>query len=243
MKSPEFISYSIHWVAVQAYYAVYLQLRAYFLATGQEVAHAHIATLNAISNELAQKQNLFPNPWRTMCQGDPGIDMPCLVGVPVGTPVSQPSALNNYENCDPLSWYALFLKTTRQRQLGKVVDEWKKRQRRKRIPAAAKAELIQKLGPTSIFNAFYRLRIRSNYEDADSFLLGALHAEPHETKQFHQDICSIVWGTALLFEVLIARNISKNTYKELLAGFVKHDKLHLSKTLAFHRWQIMATAW
>jgi hypothetical protein len=48
-------------------------------------------------------------------------------------------------------FYGLFLRTTRERQGEAVVAEWKRSKKRKNIPRAARAEIMVKLAPTSLF--------------------------------------------------------------------------------------------
>ena len=66
------VSYSNHWAPVQLYYAAYLALRALLLASNQTVPHDHSATLQAISIAIRARPELFPQPWRTTCVGEPG---------------------------------------------------------------------------------------------------------------------------------------------------------------------------
>ena len=240
-KFPDLVPYSIHWAGVQAYYSVYLLLRAYFYASGQDVPNKHAHTLGAIANEIRSKNAMFPSPWNAFCDDSPA--QPIYGGIPVGVSMVDVSALKNYDLGSAWSWHTMFLKTTRQRQLEKLVDDWKAQQKRRRVSPKVKAALIRNLNPTTAFACLYRLRIRSNYEDADSFLLGALQAAPAEAEQFHGSICNIVWDAGLILEALIARHIGKKAYKEILAGFVENKRLEFSRSLAFARWTLLASSW
>jgi len=62
-KTPDLIRYANHWSPVQAYYAIYLCLRAYLRSYGDGVADTHATTLKTISFQLEQRKLLLPF-WR-----------------------------------------------------------------------------------------------------------------------------------------------------------------------------------
>jgi hypothetical protein len=79
------VSYSNHWAPVQLYYASYLGLRALLLASNQTVPHDHTATLRAISLAIKARPQLFPQPWRTVCVGEPADPTLGYLNLPSGT--------------------------------------------------------------------------------------------------------------------------------------------------------------
>ena len=114
---PGFLPYSIHWAPIQSYYATYHVLRSYYLVSNQDVGRVHATTLKAIGEEIHQRPQLFPFPWRVYCTNDPNISPPQLVYLPVGTSISKISPLSSSHNVSFWDSFAMFLKTTRQRQL------------------------------------------------------------------------------------------------------------------------------
>ena len=116
------------------------------------------------------RPTLFPQPWRLLYTGAPRLPTISYLNLPSSVTIKQVSTLSN--PCLQSFWdfYALFLRTTRERQGENAIAEWKKDNRRKTIPKKKRDEILAKLSPTSLFHALYRLRLRSNYSDAESFL-------------------------------------------------------------------------
>jgi hypothetical protein len=125
------------------------------------------------------------------------------------------------------------------RQVERAVDEWKKKEGRKRITRPNRETVVSRIPPTSMFDALYRLRIRSNYADADSFLLSL--DDVGKAMEFNQSIRSICWWTMLLLETLSARYIGKGKFNNIVAGFLKHDIGNQSEQLVQRRWTAISS--
>lgn len=233
---PDFLSYSIHWAPIQSYYATYHVLRSYYLASNRDVGRAHATTLKTIGEVIHQRPQLFPYPWRVYCTGNPEVSLPQLVNLPAGTSISKISPLSLSHNVSSWDSFAMFLKTTRQRQLDVDVEEWKRKQKAKRLRPGVKQALVASLPrATTLFDCLYRLRIRSNYVDADSFLLGVYESE--DASDFHKALTRICWSTLLILEILIARHVGKQAFGTIVTEFLKHEKKGWSKKLIALRWE------
>jgi hypothetical protein len=133
----------------------------------------------------------------------------------------------------------MFLKTTRQRQLEQISDEWKKKNKRKLMRASERASIVARLLPTSFFHCLYRLRLRSNYADAESFLVAV--ASPVESRQFHRSLRRLCWYTLLCLELLLTRYVGKAVMSTWVGEFSGHDKGELGAELIRRRWRALNT--
>lgn len=79
-------------------------------------------------------------------------------------------------------------------------------------------------GYTTVFNFLYRLRIKSNYKDAEIFISDS----PDEyVKEFAENLASITNTTLLLFEIIIIRRWGKDRFVRLAQSYLqtsRHNK-------------------
>jgi hypothetical protein len=237
----EFVSYSNHWVPVQAYYASYLALRAYFNASGQHVGREHSSNLKAIAEEIQRRPLLFPQPWRTVCIGNPESSHCQLRNLPNGLTISQISSLTSSWRAPFWDSYAMFLRTTRLRHLQKQCDDWKDANNRKRVSPKVKRQFISNLSPTTLFHCLYRLRLRSNYADADSFLLSVVGSA--DGASFHAALRKVCWSTLLVLETLTARYIGKRDFENIVQSFRRYERKAVSDDLIGLRWGTVRSLW
>lgn len=121
---PDFIVYSNHWAPVQMYYAVYLSIRSFLVASGHETHGDHAATLTTISEQIRHRRNLFPQPWDILCLDNPW-NNPGYSGLPDGVTIRSVSSLSSHKYVEFLDSYTMFLRTTRQRLIEKKCEDWK----------------------------------------------------------------------------------------------------------------------
>lgn len=237
----EFVSYSNHWIPVQAYYATYLALRAYFTSSGQDIGREHAANLKAIGEEIQRRPKLFPQPWSVVCVDNPGSSSPQFRNLPNDVTISPISSLTSSWRVSFWNSYAKFLKTTRQRILEKQCEDWKITKSRKRVSSTIKRQFIQNLSPTTIFHCLYRLRLRSNYADADSSLL-SVHGSS-DGAAFHSALRKICWGSLLVLELLTSRYVGKREFDNIVDSFRRYERRGVSDDLVGLRWGLMRTLW
>ena len=240
-RQEDLLGYSNHWAPVQLYYAVYLALRALFLASNRDIPNDHSATLKCIAEMIRTRPDLFPQPWKTLCVGDPKGSPVKYPNLPPGTIVQNISPLTNPGFAPFWDYYCLLLRTTRERQGAAAVQEWKRRNKKKNIPKAKRSETMENMPPTSFFYALYRLRIRSNYADAESFLISLYNVA--DNKDFHRSLRRIAWHTLKVIELLVARFITKSQYGAWVEEFSKLDKSGLGAELVRRRWSTLQRLW
>jgi len=232
---PEFMAYSNHWACVQLYYSVYLSLRALSVAMNKQEpgAHHHAATLREISQDIYNRPNLFPYPWRVICAGDP--NKPNFIYLPQNVLISPISPLVS----NPKFWdsYSTFLKTTRKRQLESKRKDWLNKNKRKNLSKEARKEITTKMPPTTFFDCLYRLRTRANYQDAELFLM-AIEIEEW-AKTFNYSLRNIANHTLLIIELLIMRYMGKQNFVKIVSDFLKYEK-HSNRAVA-ERWKLLNT--
>jgi hypothetical protein len=239
-KHSEFLDFSNHWAPVQVYYACFLLLRAFFYSSNQEIKPLHSSTLHSISNEIKIRSNLFPYPWKVLCSGNPDCKKVNYENLPPGLRIAQISPLSNYNKVSFWDSFCMFLRTTRIRQLKQLFNEWKNKKNKKRISPKAKIHYIESLPPTSVFNCLYRLRLRSNYSDADSFLL-SLHGT-ESAFLFNKSLKKLCWSTLLLLELLICKYISKQAFHRIVTDFRNnYRKICIDNNLIDLRWKIISS--
>lgn len=237
-SSSNYLGYTNHWTPVQLYYAVYLELRALLIAMGQTVHRDHTATLHAIGNQVHIRPNLFFSPWCLSLSGIPTKIASCsFTGLPEKVELSEVNPLSSPYGDQCWDHFALFLKTTRIRQIEEGADRWKTEKRKSRIPAAERERIARKLKPTTFFDALYRLRIRANYQDAEISLIQLEQTEG--AVRFAKCISTISWFALLNIELLMCRYVGTDTYIRILDGFAKSEKAALSDRLCVKRWSLI----
>ncbi len=153
------------------------------------------------------------------------------------TSISPLSSHNNVSFWDSL---CLLLKTTRVRKLERVCDDWKKSNKRRRVNKDMRQRFANNLGATSLFHFLYRLRLRSNYEDADSFLLG--QQSEVDSNLFAHALRQINSSSLLILELLIARHMGKKEFSGVVDTFIKNVKQVEETGALSHRCKIIAAA-
>lgn len=229
----ELVSYSNHWAPVQLYYSIYLAIRAFFLAENRNVGEDHTTTLKTISSDVFSRPELFPSPWKILCKGDPSGSNIEYSNLPDRIEIQPVSSLTSGEYVDYWGSYGLFLKTTRERQIDKSINDWKKSNRRKRIRDRERANLVGRLSPTSFFHCIYRLRIRSNYSDVESFLVSIERSD--DSAKFNRSLRRICWYTVLVLELLIARYVGRRLFTQWVEEFIRYDSSELGTRLVQRR--------
>lgn len=209
----EFAGFSLHWAQVYTYYSCYLQIRAYLLSQNQDVNPKHKTTLQHFSQELKKRSKIFPNPWNLLCEKDPENNL----FINKKTEFKNNHQLSNVAKENPIDNFSKFLRTTRKKELNRKYDEWKKDNNKRRIPPLEKQKIIENTPPTSIYDCLYRLRIRANYEDADTFIFSNIPDEDSET--FHNSLKNIVWISSLILETITAKYLSYKNYIKIVENY------------------------
>lgn len=227
MQNESIVAYANAWAPVHSYYSVYGGLQAWFAANGLGgTANDHTATLKSIAS-MIRDRSLFPEPWSLLAIGCPMRGEKEYLNVPTGADpggkvevLSAPAPFG----ADPTFWprYGTWLRSTREARLRAREDEWKRRNAgAKNIRKSERTKIANNVAPTSLFDCFWRLRIKSNYGDIDPYLVTRISEDEHVA--FNQALRRVTATTMGLLELYVMRRIGRANYAEIAAEFVSRD--------------------
>jgi hypothetical protein len=230
MGDTAMLGFANAWAPVHAYYAVFGGLQAWFTANGMSgTGNDHTATLKTISNQIEQR-DLLPEPWNLLAVGCPmrgdrihlndrGVD--CTSHVEV---LSIPVPFGN----DPTFWPRLgtWLRSTREARLTARETQWKKKNKKKRISSTERSKIAASLPATSLFDCFWRMRIKSNYGTIDPYLVAQISDTDHRV--FNTALCTVTRATLALLELYTLRRIGKTEFGKVAGDFVLQDSHNLT---------------
>lgn len=209
------------WATVQLYYAVFHAARAFCMASGwfrsQETHSQNLRDLSAIVRE----RDLFPAPWDAWCAGHP---MSPTYGGCVGPDPASCNSLTAPFTAVCPAYLAMMLRTTRKRSFEEARVRWIRTNRKKdgtvysRVSPKHQGVLASGLPPTTIFHFLYRMRARSNYHDADAFIMGI--AAGDDAFAFNRGIVNLLRATLFVFECAIARCLGWPAFADISSSFV-----------------------
>jgi hypothetical protein len=230
MGNTGMLAFANTWAPVHAYYAVFGGLQAWFAANGMKgVADDHTATLKTIATQIEQRA-LFPEPWNLLAVGCPmrgdrlylnDHGHKCADHVEV---LSIPIPFGP----DPDFWPRLgtWLRSTREARLTKREEQWKAKNNKQRIAKNERTKISQNLAPTSLFDCFWRMRIKSNYGTVDLYLVNHISESEHQI--YNNGLCTVTRATVALLELLVMRRTGKTEFATIATEFLKQDPLNLS---------------
>ena len=199
------------WLPVQAYYAVHGLGLATMVSLGQEMPKDHRAFKAAFSGVAAK---YFPKPLNSLCCGGPddksfnfdSLDTSSLK-------VKHQSNLSNPKYADLDCLLGKCLSTTRNRLLAELFNkerhnEVRSGKKRRNLSKSRKQSISDKLHATSVVDFFYRMRIRSNYQEPDIHLY-ALEQPADEVVRNYSDLLFLTQIIAHSLSFIMRRKIGK----------------------------------
>lgn len=209
---PEFAMASALWLPVQAYYAVHGFGLALLAATGSAASlpRTHSAFMKAAADRIVNR--LLPQPFSALFRGGyyewkflPGD----LTGIPDRLVDIRPGL--NLERPDETTrdvHIAQCLDTTRRRLIERKLDDARRKRARKsgkrtgRLSGQQQGRIAESVSSTTVFDYLYRVRIKSNYEDATMYQEDSDHADAlielvESTQVLAKTLCALL-ANALL---------------------------------------------
>lgn len=219
------------WLPAQAYYAIFHAILAYASASHQRQPRDHRAALNFAGEQVARR--LMPFPWSACCTGGP--DTADIVHGGLSGPVSVVSALSSPDPATAEARLAMFLRTTRLKELDRryAAERGKKPapgRTRRNVPRARKVRMAQSLGPTTIFDIFWRLRKKAHYDDADVFVLGA--GDDRDGWSFGASLATIADATVAALEALMIAHVGPEPIWRLASEYKIMRRAHEGSAIA-----------
>ena len=185
-EMPEFAMASALWLPVQAYYAVHGFGLAFLAATGSgaSMPKTHGAFMKVAEERIVSR--LFPPPFSAVLRG--GFDgWKHLPGDLTGIPDRRADIRSgiNLERPDDATreaHIAQCLDTTRRRRIERKLANGRTKtrksgKRKARLSGEKQVGIANSVGPTTVFDYLYRVRIKSNYEDTTMYQEDSEHAD------------------------------------------------------------------
>lgn len=227
---------AMHWHFPQAYYSVYLAMTAFHETQGT-ANDQHEKSIKIYSESV--KHGHYPVAISFFAEG--GHNNFKYLNLPNSKEKNKNfNALSKVKDLtDAQCQIASFLKSTRE----KIAKDKRKRSEvansKNKFFQNSNGELVksfkskhwdkiyESIPQTSLLNIMYRLRIKANYHDIETFLNADI-----DFHVFHNCLCSIVSYLNLVHEAYILKAIGNSSYEKILTGF----KGQLNKELSMKRY-------
>ena len=220
----DYYKFAMHWTFPQAYYSIYLCMTAFHETQG--IANEqHEKSIKVFGNSV--KDNHYPKAISFYCKGlheqfeYKGLEE--FSAFP-----KDYSVLSRINSLDEAQiQIASFLKTTRKKNAetkreklkankdSKFVN--KKGEFRKSFTKLHWNLIYQTIPETTLLNIMYRLRIKANYHDVETFINADI-----DFKTFHESLNCIVDYLNFVHEAYICKVIGNESYEKILNDFPSH---------------------
>jgi hypothetical protein len=216
------------WLPIQAYYACHAVGLAVGCAIGSPAATTHESFARVVSENIMHC-GMLPYPFSCRCCGDPDAPGSRETYIEADITADEVAGVSNLLR-RPLSaeeavlLIGKSLKTTRRRQLLRLQQRERRQTGRRRLSAAIRHSICNRLVPTTCIDLLLRMRLRANYQDPDVFLAGFVGEDARE-------FCHLVlWMTDVLccqFEQVIRHKLGRDRYDSLACEFARlRDEWH-----------------
>jgi hypothetical protein len=237
----ELIGLANNWGVVQAYYVCYHAVQALAVALGQPRPQSHPKTQQLYRTFWLTPSVRLP-PWSLGWSSSGCTNPP--PGRSVTSTIHQWKTCD-YDTCWDL--VALALRTTREDTLEEQIKgerrrrqsadrkQWRDKEKQRlarglrpreeprfrlpQLPVAVKRKIDKRLRPATFIDYLYRLRVRSNYEDATMFTEGP--DSPHESRAVHLNLRRLTSSTLLVHELYIRRLVGSRRLGSLVDQWLK----------------------
>lgn len=222
----EYYRFALHWHFPQVYYSIYLAMTAFHETQG--IANEnHEKSIKLFGNSL--KDGHYPSSLQFYVQGNYNefqyLGFDHFTGFP-----KEYNALSKVYNIQDAELHlASFLKSTRIQNAENKRKRGEKEHAKLKDFQNKKGELIKKFSKkhwdkiyksipeTTIFNIMYRLRIKANYHDIETFMNAQI-----DFKLFHEYLGNIVQYLNFIHEAYVHKAIGDEAYKKILFDFNGH---------------------
>ncbi|RCS28216.1 hypothetical protein DUT90_01135 [Polaribacter sp. WD7] len=224
INNNDYYKFSLHWNFPQAYYSVYLSMTAFHETQG--VANEqHEKSIKLFGNSVKDKHYPLAISFYVSGLKDEFeyFGLPKFKGFP-----KENSVLSKIECLEDAELQlATFLKTTRKKNAEDKRKRLEKQnhkdfrtdkgQFRKTFKKEHWDIIYKSIPTTSVFNLLYRLRIKANYRDIESFINADI-----DFKSFHKSLGKLIYYLNFVHEAYIAKAIGIDNYEKILNEFPSH---------------------
>lgn len=225
INNNEYYKFSLHWNFPQAYYSVYLSMTAFHETQGI-ASENHENSIKLFGTSV--KDGHYPKAISFNSQGL--FKEFSFNGFETFNSFPENNSSLSKIDCleDAELQIATFLKSTRLKNALNKRNKLNKRNASKELlnndgELRLKFnkyhwDLIYKTIPvTSLFNILYRLRIKANYQDIESFINADINFQ-----EFHDSLGKIIYYLNFVHEAYTAKAIGINNYEKILTDFPHH---------------------
>lgn len=207
----DIVKISNQWRPIQAYYSIYSAGEAVSYVIDGSLVESHNKCIAKLNSFFVERVRIRP-----FCLCYTGSTRRGIVSknIPAGVaPVNNLSRIKS----TPVNLIATCVRAEHRNRIDefepkKLTKVQRKKGQKKRL------KLDYDPGYTTMLNFLYRLRIKSNYKDAEIFISDS----PDEyIKKFSKDLTSIVNVTLLLFEIIIIRRWGTENFARLAQSYLK----------------------
>jgi hypothetical protein len=217
------------WAQVKSYYACTRMAGAWLLVRDGGTPDNHSGLLRAFSAQV-KGTKLYPSPWSLCCSGRyPEVE---YLGFPRTPEWVSPLAATG----DRYDRTAMMLRTTRERDIERLVEIVKKKRRMRRAPNGERKRQDECLLPTTVFDFTWRMRTRSNYGDPAMFYVGTL--TPERAQDYAVAIRTFTGATMFLFEALVSQK-ARGLVVDAAVHFTSRDRAKIADEVLVPRLQTL----
>lgn len=225
-NSADFFEAKNAWTPAQAWYAVHHAMCSLGSVMGNGGNPTHARSTREAA-KLISDRDLMPAPWSVHIKStfEDKRDSHEFIGFQ--RPPEPISSLTRPDVTTFEDHYAMMLTTTANRRAERTFTEERKKRvapgrTRRNISANRKRELYEQLGPTTLFDVLYRMRLRANYGEVDTFVIGC--SSPTEGKNFAAALTVIVDCTLAVLESILIKYWGANIYKVTLKDYASRHE-------------------
>lgn len=221
VESTDFYEEVNAWSPVKAWYSVHHSFSGLLLFVAPSASRpTHELTCREAA-KLAAARRLLPYPWSLHVSGtqDAGIQYRgFLTRVPKDIEELSPPRPETFEDR-----IGKALRTTADWRAQPSMDGWRRKnpprrgRSRRNVPRLEKARIATSLGSTTLFDLLYRLRIRANYGDADTFVLGARSLD--EAHDFARNLAIVADMTMGVIEGIVSAYVGRDRFTDGLQTY------------------------
>jgi hypothetical protein len=224
ISDPEFYKFALHWHFPQAYYSIYLSMTAFHETQG--IANDnHEKSIKLFGNSV--KVGHYPKAISYYANG--GYNDFSFHGLSTSRSkdFNSLSKINNLEDAE--KQIASFLKSTREQNAENKRKRGAKDFSKNKDFHNKNGELVKrftkkhwdiiysKIPETTLLNLIYRLRIKANYHDIETFINADL-----DFKAFHEKIGKVISYLNFVHESYFSKAVGIEVYEEVLKSFSGH---------------------
>ncbi len=241
IAEPEFYKFALHWHFPQAYYSIYLSMTAFHETQGNANDN-HEKSIKSFGNQV--KNGHYPKAISYYATG--GYNEFKFFGLSRMNKKDFSSISKINSIADAETQIASFLNSTRiqnaenKRKRGQIefsknpVFQNKKGQLIKRFTKKHWDLIYNKIPITTLLNLIYRLRIKANYHDIETFMNADL-----DFRKFHLKIGNIMNYMNFIHEAYFCKVVGIKKYEQIVKSFAENTtenraqkRLELIKTIS-----------